>query len=69
MWRQALARWSQTAYGLLHSVTMSSRLDLGNINRIGSSVTESFGWFPRKDQFDSNVEHTKKTTFVLRMAM
>ncbi len=57
MWRQALTRWSQTAYGLVHSVTMSSRLDLGNINRIGASVTESFGWFPRKDQFDSNVEH------------
>ena len=57
MWRQALTRWSQTAYGLVHSVTMSSRLDLGNINRIGNSITESFGWFPRKDQFDSSVEH------------
>lgn len=57
MWRQALSRWSQTAYGLVHSVTMSSRLDLGNINRIGRSVTESFGWFPREDQFDSSVEH------------
>lgn len=57
MWRQALTRWSQTAYGLVHSVTMSSRLDLGNINRIGDSITDSFGWFPRKDQFDSSVEH------------
>ncbi len=57
MWQHALARWSQTAYGLVHSVTMSSRLDLGNIHRIGSSITESFGWFARKDQFDSNVEH------------
>lgn len=57
MWRQALARWSQTAYGLVHSVTMSSRLDLGNINRIGNSVIESFSWFPRRDQFESSVEH------------
>ncbi|WP_407279218.1 hypothetical protein U5817_24860 [Aromatoleum evansii] len=30
---------------------------MGNINRIGSSITESFGWFPRKDQFDSSVQH------------
>lgn len=57
MWKKALARWSQTAYGLVHSVTISSRIDLGNINRIGSSITDAFGWFPRKDQFDSNVEH------------
>lgn len=67
MWQQALTRWSQTAYGLVHSVTMSSRLDLGNINRIGNSVTESFGWFPRKDQFNSSVEHRpyKKDDFRL----
>lgn len=57
MWQQALSRWSQTAYGLVHSVKISSQLDLGNTNRIGSSVTESFGWLPRTDQFDSNVEH------------
>lgn len=57
MWQQALARWSQTAYGLVHSVTISSRLDLGNINRIGASIVDSFSWLPRKDQFDSSVEH------------
>lgn len=57
MWQRALNRWSQTAYGLVHSVTISSRLDLGNINRIGDSISESFGWFPRQDQFESNVEH------------
>lgn len=57
MWRQTLARWSQTVYGLVHAVTISSRLDLGNINRIGASVTDSFSWLPRQDQFDSNVEH------------
>ncbi|WP_455233676.1 hypothetical protein [Geopseudomonas aromaticivorans] len=57
MWQHALAKWSQTAYGLVHSVTISSRLDLGNINRIGSSITDSFGWLPRNDQFESNVEH------------
>ena len=57
MWQLTLARWTQTAYGLVHSVTLSSRLDLGNINRIGCSITESFGWLSRKDQFVSNVEH------------
>lgn len=57
MWQQSLVRWSQTAYGLVHAVKIASTLDLGNTNRIGSSITESFGWLPRKDQFDSNVEH------------
>ncbi|QKH38526.1 hypothetical protein FOC84_27770 [Achromobacter pestifer] len=57
MWIKALTRWSQTAYGLVHSVTISSKIDLGNINRIGSSITDAFGWLPRQDQFDSNVEH------------
>ncbi len=57
MWQNALARWSQTAYGLIHSVDMSSRLDLGNINRIGTSIIASFDWFSRRSQFDSSVEH------------
>ncbi len=57
MWQDALARWSQTVYGLVHSVFISNSLGLGNINRIGESITDSFSWLPRMDQFDSNVKH------------
>jgi hypothetical protein len=57
MWKQALVRWSQTAYGLIHSINIGSKIDLGNINRIGKSITESFNWLPREDQFSSKVGH------------
>lgn len=55
MWQDSLKDWSQTAYGLIHSVATIERIDLGNINRIGDSIVNAFDWLSRRDEFASSV--------------
>ena len=43
-------------YGLIHSVKLSSAIDMGNINRVDQSISESLSWFTGSQQFNSNIE-------------
>jgi hypothetical protein len=56
MWTDTLREWTQTMYGLIHSVKLSSAVDMGNINRVDQSISESLSWFSGSQQFNSNIE-------------
>lgn len=67
MWINTLRQWTQTMYGLIHSVKLSSDINMGNINRINESINESLQWCTDAKQFSSNVEERNLNDQRIRM--
>ena len=57
MWIDTLREWTQTMYGLIHSVKLSSAVDMGNINR--EEIPSVYQYFRNKVEAVACTDKTK----------
>ncbi len=55
-WHEALKKWSQTSYGIIHTLALAENLQMGNLGTLEDNIKKSFSWISSDLGFDSIVD-------------